>query len=78
MAFPYAPHDHEIDERGLFAVQDPELRARVLPLSSDLIRVRRMIGPRGMEPHFGSTRGRDASRLGTSWKTCSCRVRVME
>lgn len=32
MAFPVEPQDGPVDERGLFVVQDPELRARVLPL----------------------------------------------
>lgn len=32
MALPVEPQDGQVDERGLFVVQDPELRARVLPL----------------------------------------------
>lgn len=32
MPFPIEPSDGHIDERGLFVVQDPGLRARVLPL----------------------------------------------
>ncbi|MEH6521552.1 S1 family peptidase [Sulfitobacter sp.] len=32
MPFPYNPDQNELDERGLFLVQDPALRARILPL----------------------------------------------
>jgi len=70
MAFPIDPSVISVGARGLFVVQDPELRLRVLPLFSfnpDATHERR----KAMALPFASIPGRGAQRPSMCSKICS-------
>lgn len=67
MSFPVEPHPEDYDERGLFLVQDPAIRSRVLPLFS--------FDPRAADQR---PRGHGTMFRIDPWSRCATAYHVME